>query len=101
MAKAGGTRTPTAAKARYSSPREAFLPPTSGMSSRLRSANQRIYATSVVDDGIWCLLSFVLATLSSHAREASGVPQPSGAVRDGHGAHEQPLSQVSGQCRRS
>src|SRR5215510_2504625 len=100
MAKPGGTRTPTAAKARYSSPREAFLPPTSGMSSKPRAANQRIYFTSVVDNGIWGLLSLVLPTLSSHVREASGVPQPSGAVQDWHGAHERPVSQVSGRCRR-
>ena len=38
----GGTLTPAADKARYISPREAFLPPTSGMSSRPSSANQRI-----------------------------------------------------------
>src|SRR5215831_1865839 len=100
MAKPGGTRTPTAAKARYNSPREAFFPPTSGMSSKPRSANQRIYATSVVDTGIECLLSLVLALLSSHLREASGVPPPCGVVPDGHGVPERPLSQVSGRCRR-
>src|SRR5262245_34766886 len=100
MAKPGGTRTPTAAKARYSSPREAFFPPTSGMSSKPRSANQRIYSTSVVDDGIWGLLSLGLLMRSCHIREARGVPQPCGDGPDWHGVHERLLSQVSGRCRR-
>jgi hypothetical protein len=42
MAKPLGTLTPWPDKARYISPHEAFLPPTSGTSSRLSASNQRI-----------------------------------------------------------
>ena len=48
MAKPFGTRTPWADSAEYISPREAFLPPTSGTSVLRSSLNQRMQGDAVI-----------------------------------------------------
>src|SRR6266446_3539751 len=100
MAKPGGTWTPVADKARYISPREAFLPPTSGMSSRPSSANQRIEATWVVGNGMRFLLPRLpYCTLSLH-RSNLRATSPSGCGSIGtarrNNRYTRPLVGVAG-----
>src|SRR5713226_484369 len=78
MAKPGGTRTPAADKARYISPREAFLPPTSGMSSRPSSANQRIEAIWGAGNGMQFLLPRLPSCILSLHRSNLRATSPSG-----------------------